>query len=431
MRLTRLESSVRVLAVAKLANVGLSMLWGFAVTYVFVRLLPLDEFRAFMLLVAFGNFTISAEFGVTNIVYNRLRRFWLGTENADFRLEEIGALLWAMAGLIVAATLVVGAAMAIGAIPTRMPALFLLFFLTACLNVVALLVKRALAAVDRNLDWEAIDIARRLLSLALLLGALAGLDIQLSVLMQMAVSLAAIGLGLAMIHRRAGMTARQWLAVRVGGGHVRRHYWRDARASVALTCSEIAAYNAPYFTIALATQDARPMLVFDFVFKLCRALSAAIRALIESALPRLTAAYYEGRGERFRQLVGKSLAIAVAGAVAAALAIIVAGQWLFDLLFDGRTSIGPMEEVALAVMMLAMAVICVSVYLQGALGHFSRLLRQSLPFLAGSLLSVPLAAALLPFQFAAGFLLFYAATFACTALLHAFSLRRLVRELPA
>ena len=70
------ERSARVLTLAKLGGVGLSMLWGFAVTYVFVRVLPGDEFRAFLLLIAFNNFTISAEFGITNVIYARLRRHW-------------------------------------------------------------------------------------------------------------------------------------------------------------------------------------------------------------------------------------------------------------------------------------------------------------------------------------------------------------------
>src|SRR3546814_18501117 len=73
-----MEGSARILALVKLANVGLVLIWGFAVTYVFVRVLPLREFQSFLLLVAFGNFTISAEFGLTSIIYARLRRYWLG-----------------------------------------------------------------------------------------------------------------------------------------------------------------------------------------------------------------------------------------------------------------------------------------------------------------------------------------------------------------
>jgi hypothetical protein len=41
-----------------------------------------------------------------------------------------------------------------------------------------------------------------------------------------------------------------------------------------------------------------------------------------------------------------------------------------------------------------LSVMCVSVYLQGALGRFEALLRQSLPFLAASIASVPLALAI-------------------------------------
>jgi hypothetical protein len=156
--LARMEASARILALVKLANVGLVMIWGFAVTFVFVRVLPLAEFQAFLLLVAFGNFTISAEFGLTSIIYARLRRFWLGSdeEAADggFRLEEMGVLFLFLGLLIAGAVAILLGALALGGLHTAMPMLFLLFFLTACLNLPALLAKRALAAIDGNFLWE-------------------------------------------------------------------------------------------------------------------------------------------------------------------------------------------------------------------------------------------------------------------------------------
>jgi hypothetical protein len=82
-----------------------------------------------------------------------------------------------------------------------------------------------------------------------------------------------IGYAIAHVHRRLNMTSRHWFAFRVGSGHVRAHYLRDIGASAAFTVSDIIAYNAPYFTIAAVTSDARPMLVFDFFFKMSRSLS--------------------------------------------------------------------------------------------------------------------------------------------------------------
>lgn len=432
--LASLESSARALALIKLANVALTMIWGFAVTYVFVRVLPIDEFRAFLLLVAFGNFTVSAEFGLTNIIYSRLRRFWLGSGQgtpSDFRFEEIGVLFLFLLILIGTATLALAAAILGGLIPTAMPLLFLLFFLSACLNLLALLAKRTLAAIDGNIFWEALDFGRRVVVLALLLAILVGIDIRLSVAIQLLLSLAAIVIAMFAISRRLDMRLHQWVALRVGGGHVRRHYLRDIAASASLTVSEILAYNAPYFTIALATTDPRPMLLFDFVFKIARALSMTVRAAIEAALPRLTNAFYSGNAARFRQLLGKALVVALAAAAAAGVGLVVTGSWLVAELFDGKLRIGGTEIALLALLLPALAVICVSVYLQGALGRFSLLLRQSLPFLGGSLLSVPLALLLaresgLPF--ATLFLGCYALTFVGTAALHGLALRRLLGD---
>ncbi len=430
--LARMEGSARILALVKLANVGLVLIWGFAVTYVFVRVLPLTEFQAFLLLVAFGNFTISAEFGLTSIIYARLRRHWLGsdaaTEDSGFRLEEMGILFLFLGLLITGGVLILLIALAAGGLKTAMPLLFLLFFLSACLNLPALLAKRALAAVDGNFIWEALDCLRRVMTIALLLAILGGLDPRLSVALQLGVSIAVIGYAIALVHNRLKMRRAHWFAFRVGGGHVRRHYLRDIGASAAFTMSDIIAYNAPYFTIAAATSDARPMLLFDFFFKMSRALSMLVRAAVEAALPRITRAFHAGDGPRLRQLMGRALAVALFFAVGASAALLLVGRWLFDRLFDGRAAIGLTELLLIDLALLALAVICVSVYVQAALGRFSLLLRRSLPFLAGSLLSVPLARSLWPQYFDSAFLFLYAATLAVVASLHALSLRRLMRE---
>ncbi|WP_223262936.1 hypothetical protein [Sphingobium sp. SCG-1] len=426
-----MENSARILALVKIGNVGLTMLWGFAVTYVFVRLLPLHEFRAFLLLVAFGNFTVSAELGLTSIAYNRLRRHWLAAKGqgdaSDFRAEELGVLVALLGGLMLASTVMMIGAVLSGIISTTYPWLFILFFLTACLNLFATLSKRALAAVDRNMLWEGLDIGRRLASLLLLFAALHGLDITISVLLQLLLTIATVLLALSLLHRRLSLKPMQWLALRVGGGHVRKHYLADFGASAALTVSEVAAYNAPYFLIALATHDPRPLLLFDFLFKMSRALSALVRATIEAALPRITAAWYRGDAPRFRQLLLRGVAVASVMAASIAAALMVIGPQLVSTLFDGKLVVGRWELALIGLLLLGLGVTCVSVYVQAALGRFRLLLRQSLPFLAGSLLCVPVSAFLatptMPFMAIFPFLV--VATYLGTGILHAFALRRL------
>ena len=430
-RLARLEGSARILALVKLANVGLVLIWGFAVTFVFVRVLPIAEFQAFLLLVAFGNFTISAEFGLTSIIYARLRRHWLGrgegTDDGGFRLEEMGVLFLFLGLLVAGGTLILLVALAMGWLATAMPFLFLLFFLSACLNLPALLAKRALAAVDGNFLWEALDCARRVVTIALLLAILAGLDPRLSVALQLVVSVIMIGVAIGHVHRRLGMRRRDWFAVRVGGGHVRRYYLRDIGASAAFTVSDIIAYNAPYFTIAVVTSDARPMLVFDFFFKMARALSMLVRALVEAALPRITRAYHAGDRPRLRQLLGRALAAAMLFALALAAVLWGAGDRLFTILFDGQASIDRADIGLILLALAALTVVSVSVYVQAALGRFTHLLARSLPFLAGSLASAPLALSLFPGRFDLGFLTLYALTLIAVAGLHLLSLRTLAR----
>lgn len=430
--LTRMEQSARILALIKLANVGLILIWGFAVTYVFVRVLPLAEFRSFLLLVALGNFTISAEFGITNIIYARLRRHWLGSTSegngcSGFRVEEMGVLFLFIAAIIVIASAIVVMALTLGAVRTDQPTLFLLFFLAACLNLPALLAKRSLAAIDGNFLWELLDCGRRLLTISLLFSILAGFDARLSIALQLAISIAIIGWAIAHVHRRLGMKTRDWFAFRSGGAHMKAHYLRDVGASAAFTASDIVAYNAPYFTIAMATGEARPMLVFDFFFKMSRALSMLVRATVEAALPRITRAYHARDGERLRQLLRRAMAVALVFALGLSGTILIVGRWLFGKLFDGRAAIDAADLWLVAIALVALAILCVSVYVQSALGRFMHLLRRSLPLLAGSLLSVPAAMILWPERFDLAFLGSYAATFLTVAMLHILSLRRLAR----
>ena len=428
-----MEGSARFIALIKLANVGLTLIWGFAVTYVFVRVLPLREFQAFLLLVAFGNFTISAEFGLTSIIYARLRRYWLGhgEGSADgFRLEEMGVLFLFLAMLILGAVVILLAALVAGGLDTTMPLLFVLFFLSACINLPALLAKRALAAVDGNFVWEMLDCVRRLMTIALLLLILNGLDARLSVALQILISLSVIGYAIMLVHGRLGMTAQHWLAFSRGGAHVRTHYLQDIGASALFTISEIVAYNAPYFTIAIATQDARPMLLFDFFFKMSRALSMAIRAMVEAALPRITRAFHAGDRARLRQLLMRALTVATVFALTASAALLLLGQWVFTKLFAGRAAIEMVDLLLIDGALLPLTMICVSVYVQAALGRFAHLLKRSLPFLAGSLLSVPLAM-LFGEEFDQGFLALYALTMILVAALHALSLRRLLAGMAA
>jgi O-antigen/teichoic acid export membrane protein len=155
------------------------------------------------------------------------------------------------------------------------------------------------------------------------------------------------------------MRRRHWFAFRVGGGHVRTHYLRDIGASAAFTVSDIVAYNAPYFTIALATGDARPMLLFDFFFKMSRALSMLVRATVEAALPRITRAFHAGDAARLRQLIGRAVGLALLFALAESTALLLIGQWLFDKLFDGRAAIDRADLALVALALVALSVVCV------------------------------------------------------------------------
>lgn len=423
------EGSARIVTLAKLTTVGLSMIWGFAVTFVFVRAIPAADFRVFLLLVAFNNFTLSAEFGFTNVIYARMRRWWLAgrsEQGADrFRHEEVGVLFLFLGLLILGSTLLVGLGLLIGLIPTGLPGVFLIFFAGSALNILLLLAKRALAALDRNLLWEGVDIVRRIAGLAILLSVLVGMDLMLAVVLLLVLNVAGAVAGIAMIHRASGMQARQWFSARAGGGHIRRTYLHDVGASAALTLSEVAAYNGPYFVIAAVSRDAAWLILFDFAFKMIRAVATAIRATIEGALPRLTTLWFAGDRAAFGAALKRAGGVAIGMALLADALLIALGQRLFDILYHGRARLEMAELALLCIALIALALMCTSVYVQGALGRFGELLKQSLPFLVGSLLAAPVAVLISGQGAASAFMGLYALVFAASAALHMLSLNRL------
>jgi O-antigen/teichoic acid export membrane protein len=401
-RIAGLEGQAKLLASAKLANVALGMVWGFVVTFVFVRLLPLEEFRAFLLLVAFANFTVSAEFGFSTIVYTRLRAHVLGRGASDFRVEELGVLLAFMVLVVAAGAMMIGVSLAAGWLETQRSGLFLSFYGVAALNLIALLAKRALAALDRNLWWEVLDFTRRISGIALLLLALAGLPLLTSVLLQLCIGLLGLVAGLVSVHRALGMAIGSWLALRVGSGHVRRTYLADMGRTMALTVSDVAAYNAPYFTIAAATPDPRPLLLFDFIFKMSRALSAVVRALTETMLPRLTRAGASHDQPALAQGLGRLVRLSLLASLALGGLILLTGPQLSAALFDGALVLSRTECAIIAILLFGLTLICVSVYARTGMGRFASLLTPSFLFVAGSLASVPVAM-ILPLPFGLGF----------------------------
>ena len=75
-------------------------------------------------------------------------------------------------------------------------------------------------------------------ALGALVAVLFGFNLIASVVVQLVTSAFAILLAMRILHVHLHMRFRQWLALRVGGGHVRANYLHDISASVMLTTSE-------------------------------------------------------------------------------------------------------------------------------------------------------------------------------------------------
>ncbi len=117
------------------------------------------------------------------------------------------------------------------------------------------------------------------------------------------------------------------------------NYLGDIGRTGALTISDIAAYNAPYFTIVAATHDPRPLLLFDFVLQdVTGTVGAGSRARGDDAA-RSDAAFSRG-GEMasFRAQLRRCLALSVGTALGAGpVPCFAAGPVVSSVMFDKRS----------------------------------------------------------------------------------------------
>ncbi|MCF8709637.1 hypothetical protein [Rhizorhapis sp. SPR117] len=389
-RIRELEQSIGVLGAVKLGNACLILIWGFGLTFVFARALDNIEFQNFVLLIALSNFTISAEFGFTNIIYNRLRR-WRLHAGGQFSFTEISAVLAAIITLIVLAVCALALCFVVGIIVTQLPLLFLSFFIVSCLNIAVLLCKRVLAALDRNLLFEFTDICRRVVSLVVLFAVLLGLDLGFSVLILLVVTLASLGIWCVIIHRVLKLRMAHWTSIAKGIGIIRTRYLRDIRASILFTLADVGANNMPFLVIAFLTDDLRPLLLYDFAYKLMRVMGIVMRAIIESYLPRITAALHSGSILLVRRAFLHCLAGGVIPGLGVSLLLLCWGHQLAQFLYHGKMDVTVLDLTLLSLVMLALPVNALSIYVNCAIGRFGTLLKASMPYLIGATFSAPIA----------------------------------------
>lgn len=426
-RAARLERSKWVLTIVKLIGASLTIGWGLASTYVFARVLVDIELANFIVLIALANFTIGAELGISNILYDRLRRAHIGVDN-DFAFAELAALLAVLFTAVAMATGGVGVAIALGVISTGLPALFVALFALAAVNMVVLLAKRSLAAIDRNLGFEAIDIARRLINLALMLAVLSGFDATLSIFAQLSVSLLAIGLCFGLNSSALGAPIKDWTKIAPGLRILKMRYLTKLGPAMALTIADIAAYNLPFIVIASLGDNLRPLLLYDFLYKLLRVLGTATRAVTEAQLPRLTRAVHTGDTRGLRIGLWETFGTGFVFAVVLAVLLLAAGPAAAALLYDGKLSLSARDAIAMALPLLVLPAAALSVHLNSSLARFRELVVANIPLLVAAVLAPVIS--MLAFadgDWGWGSLVLFASAYLVTAALHVRLLGRTAR----
>lgn len=280
----------------RLINTVLGVLWGFVLMAVMVRAIGLEQYAYYVLIGAVGIYIASADLGISNVLYARLRYGYLGDGIVSLIAPARGAIVIyivvsATAALCYAGYLLVGAPTEVGS-----SAGLFLFFVATLANVPWIVVRSAVAAIDRHLEFEIVDFGRRVgqflcVVLLLWIERPAAIFLLLDVIWLVAYTLAFHSM------RAGGLTGFSLAPTRL---------LADFRAFVAsfgemilhssmFALSEAFSYNYPYFLLSVIWGPGAEVVLFDVFHKFLRAAIVTNQAFSMGLLPQTTRHHFAGQ----------------------------------------------------------------------------------------------------------------------------------------
>jgi O-antigen/teichoic acid export membrane protein len=416
----------------KSANTALATGWSFLLAYCLVRLMGLQDYAFFATLLAVAALVLQADLGISIRLFGQLRQQFLapaaapeGAAAGQGALEDaMLAALLAYGGAALLATAAFAAALwGIGLGNPDWRLAYLLIFLGAVLPLPWMVLRVAVNARDGFVLSEGIDFLRRALLMALTVGLLFGLPLDLY-----AACFVLLGLGglaaLALLARRHGYLAR--LRPRRGFAALRADL-PAVSASALLSIAEFLIYIFPYYAIPLLHGGAAALVAFDMFYKVTRFGTTAYLTVAETLLPRQTRAFHAGDAAALRRLLAIAGALGALPLLGGLVVVVGFGERFFALLLNHPGIVSPGMRLAIGAMLAAMLVQTVCGALLAAVGWLAPLARRAGAVFLAMLAFTAVAAALrLPLE---GFMAGYVALYALEALSYLLLCGRLLRQM--
>lgn len=390
----------------KALNLVLATALSFGLVFALIRRLPQGAYATFILVSALGAYVLAVDLGFSSVVFTRVRKAFLDQRPGQARPMVAGALA-IYAGVIVVAQLGFCGAMLLGLIPPDWRLAFGLYFLTVLLSLPWNVIRATAAGLERFMLFEAVEAARRLALVGLILAMTRGLPFEAYAWIALGLWAVAYAVVLAALVPVIGLpvTRADWDLRRV----LDQSKGQVGAAGIFALC-EVAVYNFPYVAIPLLLHDAAALVAFDIFYKITRFGASAYLVANEGLLPAQTRAIHAGAGLAIVRNIGLGLAISALPCLVGVVAVSVFGDLVFGLLLGDAARVPGPVRLAMSGVLAAMLLRAASGTLLLNTGKAPLLARISLAEAAAMGLLVA-AAAILDASFTQ-FLLSYVAIFA-------------------
>lgn len=335
----------------KVSNTAFQLVFGILTTYVFLRILSLDVFAAYILISAIGGYSSLADLGCSSLIYVNMRKAYLDGHHLETALEEALAALLTYGAVVLLVLFVVGALIVTDVIQNHGAPLNLILYLLFWLLLLPWNMVRTTAnAVDLYVPFEIIELMRRLLVTGFLIALLAGLEVR-QYLIAINVVWGACFLVAAFYGRRlfdefgAGKGSIAAAVVRLYCDRL-----PSVKAVAAFNVSAFTIYVFPYFIIPGMSFPRDALVVFDTFYKVGRFGATAYRVAGDAFLPMQTRAVHDGRTRDLMSSVGTVLAFQFVIFLVGAICLLGGADRIFPALLNGKVEINQ----AIVLMMVAM-----------------------------------------------------------------------------
>ncbi len=326
---------------------------GLVQTFVFARVLSVEEFSIYILIGTFGVSLWLFDLGAAKILFVRQRARHLAQRSDDTIAAQSSAVVALYALIVLAGTLACFAVMASRASVTTWQAFeFALFFSFAALNLVWFPLRNVSNAVDEFISFETLEAIRRGGHIAIMLALLIGLPLPAFLLLANLLWFVLLAICISRLVGNGAMAAgvpHLWNTLST--------FWRTNRAELLRSgnyaVAELAIYNFPYLVVPVVFGLGAPTIILDTVFKIFRGATLIYAAGLDPMVPRQTRAFADHDAPTLKKATLIATALCAVPTIALCALLLFAGDRLFALLLGQAATVPPAATLILIVLLLA------------------------------------------------------------------------------